>query len=135
MRFAEAVKTGPPEFAVFVGPHKLIMKHVPAHRLPDGSTSEPTVSRRLFNMASDPTEEMDTAAQDSQRVNMLTQLIQGFILTNQKTKPEIAVERRPVDAATMSKLEGLGYVGGSEEDDPNDAEPESRPTSAPADKP
>lgn len=136
MRFAEAVKSGPPEFAVFVGPHKMIMKQVPARRMPDGSTSQPTVSRRLFNLATDANEEFDTGAQDPQRRDLLSKLIEGFVRTNQKTKPEVAVERRPVEVETMSQLESLGYVGGSEEDDPNEAaETEPPPTSAPSDEP
>ena len=132
-RFAEAVKAGKAEYALFVAGTKLITTEVPTRKLPDGTTSKPGARHQLFNLATDDTEKYNLAGQKPEVLERLTMVLAGFMNANQTAKPGLAVSKRAVEQATMAHLEALGYVGGEEEeeeDEESDAtSPESQPTS------
>jgi len=133
-RFAEATKAGPRQYALFADNLKLIATELPPRQLPGGTTSEATVRRQLYNLATDPGEQFDLARQSPQELAMLTKLFTHIVQTNMATKPGLVVRREVVDTSTIRQLESLGYVGGAEEDyeDANGVPPESQPASVPA---
>jgi arylsulfatase A-like enzyme len=135
-RFAEAVKSGPRQYALFVDNTKLMARSLPPHTLPDGTTSKASAEYQLFNLATDPEEKYDVLGQYPALVEQLKRLLQKVVLTNMSTKPGLVVSKEAVDQETMQKLESLGYVGTAE--DANEAEevpqPASQPATAPADE-
>jgi arylsulfatase A-like enzyme len=135
-RFAEAIKAGNAQYAVFVSGTKLITTEVPARRLPDGTTSKPDAQHQLFNLATDYDEKYDLVDQHTELTVQMTKLLMRFLVANQNIKPGLAVSEAEVDRGTMDRLESLGYVGGDEEEEEeaNAPQPESQPTSAPADE-
>jgi arylsulfatase A-like enzyme len=133
-RFAEAVKSGPEQAAVFAEYSKLIVAGVPARRMPDGTTAPGTVRRQLFDLATDPGEQFDVSDQYPKLVGEFTRRLQTMIRASLNTKPGLVVRKAPVDAETVQQLQSLGYVGGQEED-ANDVQPESQPVAVPASAP
>ncbi|MBU0617352.1 MAG: sulfatase [Planctomycetes bacterium] len=128
MRFAEATKSGPEQYAIFVDVTKLIVTAVPPRRLPDGTMSEHGERHELFNLGTDPEEMYNVSAQNAAVVKQLEPLMIKIIQENMRTKPEVVVTQKPVDQQDMRDLESLGYVGTSEEDEePNEPEPASQP--------
>jgi arylsulfatase A-like enzyme len=131
MRFAEATKAGPEQYAIFADVTKLIVTAIPARRLPDGTMSEHAERHQLFNLGTDPGEMYDVSAQYGPQVERLGQLMAKVVAENMRTKPEIVVTQKSVDQQTMRELDSLGYVGTSEEDE--EAE-EPKPTTRPAEE-
>ncbi len=133
VRFAEAVKAGPYQFAVFADSTKLLLRQVPARRMPDGTKRKATVQRQLFNLATDPAEAFDVADQNPGQVKMLTKLFQAFVVKNKQTKPNVIPQHKQVEPETIRRLQQLGYAGGSEDEEDEESEPapQTRPTSAP----
>ncbi|MFQ5805524.1 MAG: sulfatase [Phycisphaerae bacterium] len=135
MRFAEALKAGSRQYALFAEHTKLVATSLPPRRLPDGTTSEASARYQLFNLATDPDERYNISDQSPEVVKRLGQLMHKVLLTNMKTKPGLVVRKEVVDSETARQLESLGYVGSTE--DANDAadipQPESQPAGSPAD--
>lgn len=135
-RFAEAIKAGARQFALFAENTKLLVTEVPSRKLPDGTMSKSRARPKLFNLATDPGEQFDLSdsPEYEQQVKMLVKLMYAIIRENMNTKPELVVTKAAVDRETVARLESLGYVGGTDEDEePN--EPESQPAIAPATSP
>lgn len=126
-RFAEAIKAGPYQYAVFAETAKLITTHVPARKLPDGTTSKTTVRQQLFNVATDPQERYDLSAERPGEVKLLTKLLEKIIQTNRNTRPGLVVSKKAVDRETVQRLEALGYVGSADEEDTDEPESASQP--------
>ncbi len=135
LRFAEAVKSGADQAAVFADSTKLMVTALPSHPLPDGTMSRATVRQQLFNLATDPGEQYDVSGQYAAQVRQLTQLLNAMIRTSLTTKPGLVVPKKPVADETVEQLKAIGYVGTTE--DANEAEevpqPATRPASAPVD--
>jgi arylsulfatase A-like enzyme len=135
LRFAEAVKSGSEQAAVFADSTKLVVTAQPSRPLPDGTMAPATVRRQLFNLSTDPGEQYDVSGQYATQVRELTRLLDAMIQRSLTTKPGLVVPMKPVDAETVKQLESLGYVGTT--GDANEAEavpqPASQPASAPAD--
>jgi arylsulfatase A-like enzyme len=135
MRFAEATKVEPKQYALFADTTKLIVTAIPPRKLPDGTTSKEEVRHQLFNLGTDPEEIYDVAPQNAPVVQRLKQLMMKTVRINMNTKPELVVTQKPVDQQTIAQLQSLGYVGGNDEDDANDVETTGQPattTSQPA---
>ena len=133
MRFAEAVKAGLRQYAIFADVTKLIVTALPPRRLPDGTMSKDEARHQLFNVGTDPEEMYNVSVQNGAVVERLGKLMEKVIRENWTTKPEVVVTQKPVDQQTMRDLESLGYVGTSEEDEePNEPEPATQPTTQPA---
>ena len=133
MRFAEATKAGPDQYAIFADVTKLIVTAIPARQLPDGTMSKDGERHELFNLGTDPEEMYNVSVQNGAVVERLGKLMEKVIRENWTTKPEVVVTQKPVDQQTMRDLESLGYVGTSEEDEePNEPEPATQPTTQPA---
>ena len=131
MRFAEAVKAGLRQYAIFADVTKLIVTALPPRRLPDGTMSKDEARHQLFNVGTDPGEMYDVAQQNTEVVKRLAQLMRKVVEQNLKTKPEMIVTQKPVGQRTIEQLQSLGYVGGDdEEDEPDEAEPASQPAAA-----
>lgn len=133
-RFAEAVKSGPRQYALFADNTKLLVTEIPARKVPDGSTAKASLRPQLFNLATDPGEQFDLAEQNAQQVQMLVKLMYKFIEINMNTKPGLVVPTKAVDADTIKRLESLGYVGG-EDEEANEPAPTSVPASEPGSQP
>ena len=132
VRFAEAVKSGPQQYALFADVTKLMVTAIPPQKLPDGTMSGNRVRHELYNLGTDPGETINVAQQNTQVVNSLGKIMEGIIRQNLQTKPETIILQKPVDEKTISDLQSLGYVGGYEEDDEED-EPAAEPaTTQPA---
>jgi len=81
--------------AVLQGNHKLILH-------PDGS-------RRLFDLAADPSELHDVAAEQPELADGLQRLLEGWQAENKTALPGENVE---ISAEKRAALEALGYIGG-----------------------
>ncbi len=135
-RFAEAIKAGPYQFAVFADMTKLIVTEVPPRRMPDGTLARVGLRRQLFNLATDPTEKFNIADQNRGQVEMMTKLLQAIATQNKNAKPHVVPQKRRVEPETIRKLEQLGYAGSSEDDQDEPAQtPQTRPSSAPVKPP
>ena len=133
MRFAEAVKAGPKQYALFADVTKLIVTAIPARQLPDGTMSKDRERHQLFSLGTDPSEMYNVSAQNGAVVKQLEPLMMKILRTNMMTKPELIPTRKPVNQREIDQLAALGYVGTSEEDDePEEPEPASRPATQPA---
>jgi len=134
VRLAEAIKSGPRQFALFTDVTKLMVTYFPARALPDGSQSKGTTRTQLFNLGTDPGEQFNVADQNPDVAKQMGKLMGGVIQRNMQTKPELVVQRQAIDEATRRQLESVGYIGGAEEEDdePNDPVEETPATSQPA---
>ena len=133
VRYAEGLKAGPAQYALFVDNTKLIITEVTQRPGPDQPPQVAGVRPQLFNLATDPGELYDLADQHRDVVAEMSKLIFKIMRTNMQLKPGLVVQTASVDAATMQQLESLGYVGGAEPEleEANDV-PQTRPASAPA---
>ena len=136
-RFAEAVKSGPRQFAIFAETTKLLVTETRPRKLPDGTMSGRQLQAQLFNLATDPLEQFDSSSQYPQQVEGLKQLMMKFLANNMNAKPGVVVQQAPVEEDTLEKLKAMGYVGGAEEEpyEPNEldeADKPEQPTSQPA---
>jgi len=95
--FAEAVKNGPEQKAVYMGDWKLILKK--ADPLP-----------RLYNLAADPLEANDLSTTDRDKASQLTNMLQRQNRINTRLASEISIETVPLSAEQQKRLRSLGYL-------------------------
>ena len=131
LRFAEGIKAGPRQYALFTELTKLVLTYLPGQPQPDGTTSKPMVMQQLFNLGSDPQELFDVSNQYLDHVKWMGQIMRRIITENQSIQPAAIAPPKPVDQATINALSSLGYTGGDE----GDEEPESQPMTQPAAEP
>jgi len=132
MRFAEAIKSGPRQYALYIDITKLTATYLPPQKQPDGAMSKPGVRHQLFNLVTDPSEMFDIAKQYSAQVKQMARLMGEVVRINMQTKPAEIIGPKPVDQQTISALESLGYAGGEDDEDYEDEEDEAGESPAPA---
>lgn len=135
MRYAEGLKAGPAQYALFVDSTKLMVTEVPVRETPDRPAGPSGVRPQLFNLATDPGEQYDVSDQHRDVVNQMTKLMSKIMQTNMNLKPGLVVPTAAVDDTTMQQLASLGYVGDLEEEEEANDVPETQPTTAPGTRP
>ncbi|UCG16865.1 MAG: sulfatase [Phycisphaerales bacterium] len=95
--FAEAVKKGPEQYALYRGDWKLIL-HADSG------------SARLYNIADDPLEQRDLAANAPAQLKSLTALVQERLGRNRRLAAGEPVEEIPLTPDRLDRLRSLGYV-------------------------
>ena len=140
-RLAEAVKTerGDPgsalHMAMFADNTKFIVTNYPGRTQPDGSVSRPRGVYELYDLARDPVEMNNMANQYPDYIKKMAGALTAFVAKNHAMRQQFGkAEQRSVDQSTLQDLKSLGYAGGAEEE-PNEAEPEEIPATAPAETP
>ena len=128
IRFAEAIREGPDQYAVVQDYAKLITTARSREQRPDGTAVAQT-AYQLFDLKSDPTETHDRATQDPPLLKHLEQLMALVLRANMQSRQDLAATRVEVDPEAMRGLAALGYVGSpyDEEDEPDEATAASQP--------
>jgi arylsulfatase A-like enzyme len=110
--YAEAIKAGPEQRAVYSGDWKLMILTQPAKGL-------------LFNLANDYFEATELSASNGSQKRTMEQLIAQQLTINAQAKPCAEAAFAPVSEKTQKQLATVGYAGGDEA-----VEPDSRPAAA-----
>ncbi len=125
--FAEAPKSGPPQFASIRGNWKLIQI--------EPVNSGPRV--HLFKLDEDPGEQRDLARPEIDRVRSFLQKLRVQRQANATLRPDAVAVQRDVPKDAASRFHGLGYAAGADDEEVGEApapdEPaHSQPASQPA---
>jgi arylsulfatase A-like enzyme len=95
--FAESVKLGDEQKAVYVGDLKLIV-------------TVPTQRRELYNMARDPLEQNDLAADPEQELDLLSRVLDEQVRLNARLAQGFEPQTAELTDAQYELLKSLGYV-------------------------
>jgi arylsulfatase A-like enzyme len=95
--FAEGIKQGPEQQALYVGSWKLI------HGVQDGH-------RRLFELATDPEEQRDRASSHPQELATVSALLDEQARVNARLAAAREVEEVELSAEQQERLKALGYL-------------------------
>jgi arylsulfatase len=95
--YAEAVKKGPPQHAVYVGPWKLLV-------------CESDATPQLFNVEKDPLEQRDRFSDHPDFVPVLLTLLRQHREWSEGVAAVQSVEEVPLTPAQLERLKSLGYV-------------------------
>ena len=106
--FAESVKFGPTQWALFRDPFKLIVTQIP-RRTGRQNTIEDRLA--LFNLHDDPHEGRDLARTSASVVAELRELLDRTVNDNRIVVPQILPQTAPVAPEMIEVLRSLGYVG------------------------
>lgn len=96
--FAEGVKSGPKQQALYQDEWKLIL------------TLE-TGRRQLFNPYDDYDEQIDLSARETERLDALSVMLRKQAEVNEQLATNVATSRVTVPAEQVERLKSLGYVG------------------------
>ncbi len=96
--YAEAVKRGPNQRAVYLDGWKLIF-------------TPRTGRRQLYHLAQDPFEQTDLASLQPERVGELAMVIQRQVAENKQLLAGLEVQRATLTEAQRKRLESIGYTG------------------------
>ena len=99
--FAEGVKLGAEQKAVYLGNWKLIARY------PKGAARP---ARKLFDLAADPLELRDMSARDRSRADALAGLLDAQVRENAKLAAGVEVRHVPLTPEQLERLRSLGYV-------------------------
>jgi arylsulfatase A-like enzyme len=95
--FAEAVKKGPQQYALYQGDWKLILH-------------ADTGSALLYNIADDPLEQNDLAANAPAQLKSLTAQVREWLDRNRHLAADAPAEEVPLTPDRLDRLRSLGYV-------------------------
>ncbi len=95
--FAESVKKGPPQQALYLGPWKLI-------RMAGGAVA------MLYDVAADPLEQDNVMADQPATAAALTALLERHVAENARLAGGKEAEAVPLGAEQLERLKSLGYV-------------------------
>jgi arylsulfatase A-like enzyme len=99
--FAEGVKIGAEQKAVYLGDWKLIITFPRGGRPP---------LRKLYRIGADPLERQELSAQHRAQANALASLLQDQINENNKLAAGVDVEHLPLSPEQIERLRSLGYL-------------------------
>ena len=95
--FAEGIKWGPEQRAVYLGPWKMIM-------------TVSTGQRQLYNLTHDPLEQLEISLQNPDKIQRLTQVLEEQVGINRVLASNIEPEAVNVSPEQQERLRALGYV-------------------------
>ena len=95
--FAEGVKLGPEQQALYLGDWKLMI-------------TPSTARRQLYNVAKDPLEQNELSRQHKEKVKQLAQILQQQTEVNEWLGSKISAERVPLTPQQQERLRSLGYL-------------------------
>jgi len=95
--FAEGVKLGPKQKALYLGDWKLMI-------------TPSTAQRRLYNVAKDPLEQNELSKQHSEKVEQLAQVLQQQTEVNEWLASKVSTKRVPLTPQQQERLRSLGYL-------------------------
>jgi len=95
--FAEGVKSGPEQNAIYLGSWKMMV--IPSKRL-----------RELYFLVDDPLEQNELSARNPQKVQELTKILQEQITLNNLLGSAISTEKVPLTPEQQNRLRSLGYL-------------------------
>mgnify|MGYP000055993836 CR=1 FL=1 len=99
--YAEAVKTGAPQFAAYLGQWKLLLKADPRQQ---------TFAAEYYDLKKDPSERVNLAEKHPAKVKQLSNAIQDQINTNLELGQQTQVITNPMASEHYDELKSLGYV-------------------------